>query len=131
MTGFDYSNMTPENTQDAASIMAEAVRYLNLATTGPAPAALKEPQDADTVLAEVGIAVDRLRQLFRQITGWLVTECEAGRLRATGAGAAVAVSAARQYLTEASSGAETLREALHAARQITAVLAAAPSEENN
>jgi hypothetical protein len=136
---FDYSHMTPGNVMAAASIAAEAIRYVNHATRGgPDAVALESPADVDAVLADLEILALRLPQLLGQIGGWLVAECRAGRLQIdSGSWAssasieAMAVAAVRQYLTEASSHAEALGEVLHEARQVTAALAAAPGGEES
>ncbi len=133
-TGGPYS---PEDTRRTAALAAEAIRRLNHATLGVhATEALQEPADADAVLVELDSLTERLPQLLAQLGAWLAAECRAGRLRvAYGAWAhspsteALAVSAIRQYLTEAAARTEALREVLHDARQITAALAAAPGDD--
>jgi len=136
MTEFDYSDQSPENLRAAASTAAEAVRYLNHATLGgPNMIALEYPSDMDAVLVNLETLAQRLPQLLGQLGGWLVTECQAGRLQvASGSrtrihsAETIGVSAVRQYLTEATVHAEALREVLHDARQVTSTLAPAPEE---
>ena len=128
MTSFDYGNMPAGSVRWAAVSVAEGTRYINHATMRPG--GLESPVDVDAVLVEFESLAGRLPQLFSQLGAWLVAEAAAGRLRVAGAPAAhspsaeaVAVSAVRQYFTEAVVHAEALREVLHDARQITATLA--------
>jgi hypothetical protein len=134
---FDYSNMSPENIREAANTAAEAIRYMIHATLGdPHTVAFQDPGDVDVVLAELEILAQRLPQLFGQAGAWLAAECRAGRLRVVVSGTqghspsteAIAVSAVRQYLTEAGDRAGQLREVLHDARQVTSTLASSSGE---
>jgi len=134
----DYSAMTPENTRKAAALAAEAVRFLNHATLFPTAPALEYPSDVDALLADLETLQQRLPQLLGQLGEWMAAECKAGRVRVSCGTYAhspstegIAVSALRQYLTEAAARADGAREALHDARQITAALAGVPGGERD
>ena len=132
----DYGDMTPERVRRTAQAIPDAVRFLNHATIAPVTAALAEPADVDAVIAALETATERLPQLLDQLGRWMAAECAGGRLRVVSGVWAhspstegLAVSALRQYLTEAAGHADALREALHGARQVTAAIAAAADVE--
>ena len=130
---FDYENMTPENLRHAASVAAEAVRYMNHATL--IPGALRYPSDVDAVLVDLETLAQRFPQLLGQLAAWLVTECKANRVHVENAPPvhspsveAQAVAMVRRYLNEAGAEAAHVAASLHDARQITAKLKGVPDE---
>ena len=69
-----------EHTTAAASLAAEAIRYLNYATGSHRAAGLEYPADAYSVAADLKLAAERMPQLFGQLDQWLYDEALAGRL---------------------------------------------------
>ena len=90
------------------------------------------------MLAELESLAHRLPQLLGQLGGWLAGQCQAGRLRVTPqiwprspSTEVLAVTAVRQYLTEAAVHAGALRDVLHDTRAITPAIAGIEEEEES
>ena len=69
----------PESTKEAASLVAEGIRYLNYATLGDAPG-LDYPADAYSLLGALGTATERMPQLFDQLSAFLSNWQASGQL---------------------------------------------------
>ena len=90
---------TDEETAAAAWLVAEAVRYLNAATQGPAAPGMTEPSTAYAVAGALAVASARLARLAGQLAEWLASEVASGaaggrsnrRLRASGFSGACSV----------------------------------------
>jgi hypothetical protein len=103
-----------EHTADAADLAAEAIRYLNYATGSHSPAGLVFPATVYLIAGRLGMAADRMPQLFDQLSHWLAAEDAAGHLGMddhSPAAAAVADAAAR--LAVAAALARQLGDALN------------------
>lgn len=131
MNTFDNAGITPEAARKAAAQAAEAIRFLNNATSSTSTEALREPGDVDAILGDMETLVQRLPQLFTQLSQWMTAQCREGGVHVDWAAlyfsstAPLAVNALTGDLTEAAAMAEMLREVLHGARQITARLKSA------
>ena len=69
----------PESTKEAASLVAEGIRYLNYATLGDAPG-LDYPADAYSLLGALCTATERMPQLFGQLAAFLAGWQASGQL---------------------------------------------------
>jgi hypothetical protein len=69
-----------EHTAAAADLAAECVRFLNYATGSHAPAGLAFPSTVYSIAGNLGMAADRMPQLFDQLSIWLAAEDAAGML---------------------------------------------------
>jgi hypothetical protein len=69
-----------DHTSAAADLAAEAVRFLNYATGSHAPAGLTFPSTVYSIAGNLGMAADRMPQLFDQLSRWLAAEDAAGML---------------------------------------------------
>jgi hypothetical protein len=120
-----------EHTAATADLAAEAIRYLNYATGSHAHAGLAYPSTVYDIAGRLGVAADRMPQLFAQLADWLDAEESAGRL-GTGNGNSVActVTAARVHLINAIRAANTLAADLHALQNaISGLNGRGPSRE--
>jgi hypothetical protein len=107
----------PETTLAAASAIAEGVRYLNYATR-PGQGGLKDPADAERLLADLVIAAERLPQLLGQVTVFLKARAATGELE-DGAGLHPELLAERAelWLEAASARARDMGASIGKARQ--------------
>ena len=115
----------PERTLQLAETFAELARVLNHQARHHE--ALRYPSDADRLIRELSTVAARLPQLFRQVSAWLNTEYEEGRIKMTGGEypqAVIAVLAAEARLESASEYADVLRQALDRAASVTSRMAA-------
>jgi hypothetical protein len=91
---------SPEYTRELGDGLAEIVRCLNYATRDVAPG-LRYPRDADRLLRDITVALDRVPQLLEQIRAWLRSRSHAGRIgHDQGDDAVEAVTAADAYLLD-------------------------------
>jgi hypothetical protein len=106
----------PQYTRQLAGAVAESVRCLNHATFTGADG-LMSPADAESVLADLGIAATRLPQLFGQVKDFLMRQAGTGDLADSG-GADVRerVAAAAYQLGRAHGAAGDLATALQRAQ---------------
>jgi hypothetical protein len=111
---------TDTDTEAAAGLVCEAVRFLNYATVD---AGLTYPATAYAVTGGLAAAAARLPQLTAQLGRFLVRELEAGRLgEDSGGDPADAVARADDYLAVAAAAAVALGETLSAAQSSLASL---------
>jgi hypothetical protein len=99
---------TDEETAAAAWLVAEAVRYLNAATQGPAAPGVTEPSTAYAVAGALAVASARLARLASQLAEWLASEVASGGLKAEVTGGCV-------HLASAAHAASLLEYAMSAA----------------
>jgi hypothetical protein len=99
---------TDEETAAAAWLVAEAVRYLNAATQGPAAPGMTEPSTAYAVAGALAVASARLARLAGQLAEWLASEVASGGLKAEVTGGCV-------HLASAAHAASLLEYAMSAA----------------
>lgn len=99
---------TDEETAAAAWLVAEAVRYLNAATQGPAAPGVTEPSTAYAVAGALAVASARLARLACEMAEWLASEVASGRLEAEVTGGCV-------HLASAAHAASLLEYAMSAA----------------
>jgi hypothetical protein len=113
--------------EQLAEQAAQAVRTLNHLTR-PGVGALTDPAQVCDVIAALACTVGRLPQLLGQLSGWLVSQQRAGRLRVDVCSPvcdpAAAVADAAAALAQASQCAHQAGRALDAAHQTLAHLAA-------
>ena len=111
---------------------AEAVRTLNHLTR-PGVGALAEPAEVCELVAALACTTGRLPQLLGQLSGWLVSQQRAGRLRvdtwSPQPNPAAAVAAAAGCLTQAAHSTQRAGHALDAAHQHLAHLATTGNDE--
>jgi hypothetical protein len=109
-----------------ADLAAEAIRELNHRTL-PATGELAEPGDVDEILAALATLTARLPQLLDQLSGWLLDQHRAGRLRvdllAPTPDAGGAVQATVTALENAADASRQAGRAIGAAHQHTAHIA--------
>ena len=106
---------------ELAEALAEIARALNRQTLHHE--ALHYPSEAAGLLQHLDVAVSRLPQLLGQVSGWIGTEHENGRIRVSSGPRAgwssLATATARGALDEAAAAARTLEGALKtAAREV-------------
>ena len=93
---------------------AEAIRYLNYATGSHSSEGLIYPSTVYLIAGRLGMAADRMPQLFDQLSRWLAAEDAAGHLGMDDRSpAAVAVADAAGRLTKAAALASQLGDALN------------------
>lgn len=111
---------------------AQAVRALNHLTR-PGVGAVTDPAEVHALVGELACTARRLPQLLGQLSGWLVCEQRAGRLRvdalAPDLDPAAAAAAVISDLTRASDYAQHAGHALDAAQQTLAHLAVGDTSE--
>lgn len=113
----------PERTLRLAGTFAELARVLNHTTRHHE--ALRYPHEADRLIREVSMMAGRLPQLLQQVSAWLNTEYEEGRIRLdSGADpeAAYAVLSVSSRLESASEYATLLRQMLERAASVTSTM---------
>jgi hypothetical protein len=107
-------------TTGAAALAAEAIRYLNYATTR---GGITEPATIYAITAELSCALYRLPQLLTQLADWLTTETTAGRIADDRHRPAWQLTdTTRDILDQAAMHAAALATALNAAQDLTATL---------
>jgi hypothetical protein len=107
-------------TTGAAALTAEAIRYLNYATTR---GGITEPATIYTITTELSCALYRLPQLLSQLADWLTAETTAGRIADDHHRPAWQLTdTTRDILSEAAQHAAALATALNAAQDLTATL---------
>lgn len=122
---------SPERTAAAASLIADAVRYLNHATM-PATGApgISSPVDVDDVLGALQLATRRLDQTLSQLQHSLRSDLATGRVRLDRGGTpAPAVEEACGELEAARSACGTLGVSLGRARRHTSAMYLDSQEE--
>jgi hypothetical protein len=103
-----------EHTADAADLAAECIRFLNYATGPHATAGLVYPSTVYSIAGRLGMAADRMPQLFDQLAFWLAAEDAAGHLAMDDrAPSAAAVADAAGRLGAAAALARQLADALY------------------
>lgn len=119
---------SPRETLALARTAAGAVRSLNHATLGGD--GLGQPADAYELIGELSLAAAGLPQLLAQISRWLASALESGRLGCDdGADPAAAVGGARLSLSGARATAAALAAALGQAQQQIAAVHGGPAPE--
>jgi hypothetical protein len=104
-----------DHTSAAADLAAEAVRFLNYATGSHAPAGLTFPSTAYSIAGNLGMAADRMPQLFDQLAFWLAAEDAAGMLAMDDrTPPSAAVADANSRLADAAALARRLADTLNA-----------------
>jgi hypothetical protein len=117
---------SPERTLQLAETFAELARVMNHATRHHE--ALKFPHEADRLIREIAMAASRLPQLLQQVSAWLNTEYEEGRVTVADAAdpdAAFAVLSVSSRLESASQYAGLLSQALQRAASVTSTMTVA------
>jgi hypothetical protein len=116
-----------QSAAQAADQAAEAIRALNYATLPHEGApGLEYPGDAYMVIASLKTAVERMPQLFAQLTGWLTEQEAAGKVGHDSGGEAREYVAQVGYWLGAATGEATqLAAALGKAHNTSAGLKAA------
>ena len=124
----DDTIVTDEDAEVLAERAAAAIRDLNHAVQ-PAKGELTYPADVYKILGSLEALAGWLPQASGQLAGWLDSQAEAGRLRATDCGpfsdVPAAVAAATHWLQQAGDSAEQLRLALGTAHEVISGLASA------
>jgi hypothetical protein len=104
-----------ENTVGAASLAAEAIRFLNYATGSHSPAGMVFPSTVYSIAADLSSAAHRMIQLFEQLGYWLSAADAAGLLGTdSGAPSTDVVDLAREDLDQAAALADRLSAQLDA-----------------
>jgi hypothetical protein len=125
LTALTHGPYADTDTDTAAGLTAETIRYLNYAAPR---GGITEPGTVAGVAAHLATAAYRMPQLLTQLAEWLAAETAEGRIADDhGRPAWQLAEAARALFWEATEHAEHLASALNAARNVTATLhAAAP-----
>ncbi len=114
---------SPEQTAQAADVLAECVRFLNHATGRHAGQGLTWPADAYQVLGSLYTGTGRMPQLFTQLGTWLASQAAAGTMADDrGQDVTVLVAAAGEALAGAATAADALTTRLQQAQQAIAGL---------
>lgn len=124
---------SPEYTSEVGRAMAECMRVLNYATRSSAEEAFRYPADVYELLGSLYTATERMPQLFRQLSQWLVRQAQAGRLGVDGDGsqdaAARQVELGQLWLGSAIAAALDLTRTLQSAQESIARLHALPEAD--
>jgi hypothetical protein len=121
---------SPERTLQLAETFAQIARTLNHQTRHHE--ALKFPHEADRLIREISTAAGRLPQLLGQVSAWVNTEYEEGRVRLADAAdpeAARAVLSVSSRLDSASQYAGLLEQMLQRAASETSTMTVAGNGE--
>jgi hypothetical protein len=105
-----------EETAAAAWLVAESVRYLNVATSARSAIGLTAPFTAYAVVGGLAVSMSRLGQLAGQLASWLDRELAAGRLDDSGGEPAATAGRARRHLELAAGAAVLVERAMSEAR---------------
>jgi hypothetical protein len=119
------SGRSPEySVKDAADRAAEAVRLLNYLTLpGDGAPGLEYPSNVYDIVASIKIAVQRMPQLFGQMSGWLAGQYEADKVGHDGGeDARKDVDSTRHWLEAAANLAGELEAVLNSAHTASAHL---------